>query len=79
MLYLSSYFHWICQVCMPAGTYMKEAKFNANGAFLPGSCVLEGKSSGPLKGLTFAAKDLYDVRPTSAYPSLMNRLGLLYF
>lgn len=47
---------------------MKEAKVNANGAFLPGSCVLEGKSSGPLKGLTFAAKDLYDVRPIALTP-----------
>ena len=34
-----------------------------SGAFLPAPVVLEGAASGPLKGLTFAAKDLYDVRP----------------
>ena len=67
-LYLSPCFHLNCQVCMPAGTYMKEANFNANSAFLPCSCVIEGKSSGPLKGLTFAAKDLYDVRPIALTP-----------
>src|SRR6267142_2093133 len=37
------------------------------GAFVPGQQFrLEGKSGGPLSGLTFAAKDLFDVagRPT---------------
>lgn len=32
------------------------------GAFVPGSqCELPGSGSGPLRGLTFAAKDLYDI------------------
>ena len=31
---------------------------------MPDSFELEGAESGPLKGLTFAAKDLYDVRPS---------------
>jgi hypothetical protein len=38
---------------------------NKNGAFLPDHIVVEGAASGPLKGRTFAAKDLYDVRPSS--------------
>lgn len=33
-----------------------------SGAFLPAPVVLEGAACGPLKGLTFGAKDLYDVR-----------------
>ena len=39
------------------------APSNKNGAFLPEHIVIEGAAAGPLKGLTFAAKDLYDVRP----------------
>ena len=35
----------------------------ACSAYMPDSFELEGAHSGPLKGLTFAAKDLYDVRP----------------
>ncbi|KAK9826133.1 hypothetical protein WJX81_007522 [Elliptochloris bilobata] len=35
---------------------------NRNGAFLPEDIVIEGAASGPLKGLTFAAKDLYDIK-----------------
>ena len=33
---------------------------------MPDSFELEGAESGPLKGLTFAAKDLYDVRPNAS-------------
>ena len=44
------------------------------GAFVPGErfCI-EGKTGGPLAGLTFAAKDLFDVagRPTGGG----NRIG----
>ena len=39
---------------------------NKNGAFLPEHIVIEGAAAGPLKGLTFAAKDLYDVRGPNA-------------
>ena len=51
---------------------------DTSGAFIPDGPVLEGAPSGPLHGLTFAAKDLYDVRnsmsanaalhPTAASP-----------
>ncbi len=35
---------------------------NEIGAFVPGSCVrIDGRVGGPLSGLTFAAKDLFDV------------------
>ncbi len=34
-------------------------------AFLPARIDLKASESGPLSGLTFAAKDLYDVRRTS--------------
>lgn len=37
-------------------------KRDALGAFVPGSdCVITGAAAGPLAGLTFAAKDLFDV------------------
>ena len=39
----------------------------ACSAYMPDSFVLEGAESGPLKGLTFAAKDLYDVRPIAQH------------
>jgi hypothetical protein len=45
---------------------------NKHGAFLPDHIVVEGAASGPLKGRTFAAKDLYDVRPSS--PPVCERL-----
>ena len=38
---------------------------NKNGAFLPEHIIIEGAAAGPLKGLTFAAKDLFDVRPNA--------------
>ena len=41
------------------------ASDNKNGAFLPEHIVIEGAAAGPLNGLTFAAKDLYDVRPNA--------------
>ncbi len=44
---------------------MTAAPANKHGAFLPDHIVVEGAASGPLKGRTFAAKDLYDVRPSS--------------
>ena len=35
---------------------------NPLGAFIPGErCIIEGAADGPLDGLTFAAKDLFDV------------------
>ena len=40
-----------------------------SGAFLPEPVVLEGSGAGPLKGYTFAVKDLFDVRPPRAVPS----------
>ena len=39
----------------------------ACSAYMPDSFALEGGDSGPLKGLTFAAKDLYDVRPIAQH------------
>lgn len=37
-------------------------KDNALGAFVPGRrCLIEGATTGPLHGLTFAAKDLFDI------------------
>lgn len=35
---------------------------DSSNAFLPGGPNLPGAAGGPLQGLTFAAKDLYDVR-----------------
>ncbi len=41
---------------------------NGISAYMPVQCVREGASSGPLKGYTFAAKDLYDVRSLLPFP-----------
>lgn len=35
---------------------------DSSNAFLPGGPEIPGAAGGPLQGLTFAAKDLYDVR-----------------
>lgn len=43
----------------------------ACSAYMPDSFELEGAESGPLKGLTFAAKDLYDVRPDAQLEMLV--------
>ena len=40
------------------------ASAGACDAFLPARTDLKAADHGPLSGLTFAAKDLYDVRPT---------------
>jgi hypothetical protein len=43
---------------------------NGISAYMPVQCVREGASSGPLKGYTCAAKDLYDVRSMLLLPCL---------
>jgi len=43
-----------------------------SGAFLPEPVVLAGSGAGPLKGYTFAVKDLFDVRPPRLVPSNMS-------
>ncbi len=46
------------------------------GAFLPdGLFTINGKPGGPLDGLTFAAKDLFDIggKPTGAGATLVGR------
>ena len=41
---------------------MGSTSTDASNAWIPDGPVIEGAQSGPLRGLTFAAKDLYDVR-----------------
>ena len=48
------------------------------GAFVPGTQVrIEGKPGGPLSGLTFAAKDLFDVagHPTGGGMDLFDAMA----
>jgi len=50
---------------------------NGISAYMPVQCVREGASSGPLKGYTFAAKDLYDVRSLLSFPCVQCKRILL--
>ena len=39
----------------------------SNSAYIDAGLAIDGASSGPLSGLTFAAKDMYDVSSTHKF------------
>jgi hypothetical protein len=53
------------------------AEKNSSNAFLPDGPFVQGASTGPLHGFTFAAKDLYDVRTSPS--KLYNRAQFLTY